>query len=77
MTANRVKIIDTLSLSRGIPVFPLARVTSGCSAEEVIDLIDAKSNEQEDRNARYHNIESSITKPKILCQDERKKERPE
>ena len=58
-------------------LFPLARVASGCSAEEVIDLIDTKSSEQEDRSTRYHNIESSITKPKILCQDERKKERPE
>ena len=58
-------------------LFPLARVTSGCSAEEVIDLIDTKSSEQEDRGTRNYNIESSITKPKILCQDERKKERSE
>src|SRR6266704_1934725 len=57
-------------------LFPPARVTSGCSAEEVIDLIDTKSNEQEDRNARHHNIQSSITKPKILRQDEPKNKGP-
>ncbi len=58
-------------------LFPLARVTSGCSAEEVIDLINTKNDEREDRNAPYRDIQSSITKPKILCQDEREKERPE
>ena len=57
-------------------LLPLARVTSGSSAEEVIDLINTKSEEQEDRKARYYNIESAITKPKILCQDEREKEKP-
>ena len=58
-------------------LFPLARVTSGCSAEEVIDLINTKDDEREDGNARYRDIQSSITQPKILRQDEREKERPE
>src|SRR5437762_3349976 len=51
-------------------LFPLARVTLGCSAKEIIDLTNTKNDEREDRYAPYRHIQSSITKPSAITADE-------